>query len=154
MGTKSWEYAKKSIKSLNRCYSLPLTDRHRWQDISKLMDYAPLINGTSWMSRVFANGPRDRSSIPGPVISKTPKWYLMPPCLTFSIIRYGSKVKWVNPVASSPTPWCCSYRKGSLLVTLDYGCQLYLLLEELYCELNYHDHKIIIQVNWPCNYHE
>ena len=38
------------------------------------------------------------------------KWYLMPPCLTLSIIRYGSRVKWGNPgkgVAPSPTP-CCS----------------------------------------------
>ena len=56
------------------------------------------------------------------------KWYLMPPCLTLSIIRYGSRVKWSNPgngVAPSPTPWCSSYRKGSLRVTLDYGRQLY-----------------------------
>ena len=56
------------------------------------------------------------------------KWYLMPPCLTFSIIRYGSRVKWSNPgkgVAPSPTPWCSSYRKRSLWITLDYGCQLY-----------------------------
>ena len=28
-------------------------------------------------------------------------------------------------VAPSPTPWCSSYRKGSLRVTLDYGRQLY-----------------------------
>ena len=34
------------------------------------------------------------------------KWYLMPPCLTHSIISYGSRVKWVNSkkgVAPSPT---------------------------------------------------
>ena len=31
-------------------------------------------------------------------------------------------------VAPSPTPWCSSYRKGSLRVTLDYGRQLYLLM--------------------------
>ena len=31
-------------------------------------------------------------------------------------------------VAPSSTPWCSSYRKGSLRVTLDYGCQLYLLI--------------------------
>ena len=58
------------------------------------------------------------------------KWYLMPPCLTLSIIRYISRVKWVNPgkgVVPSPTLWCCSYRKGSLRVTHDYSCQLYLL---------------------------
>ena len=45
------------------------------------------------------------------------KCYLMPPCLTFSIIRYESRVKWSNPgkrVAPSPTPRCCSYRKGRL----------------------------------------
>ena len=56
------------------------------------------------------------------------KWYLMPPCLTLSIVRYGSRVKWVNPgkgVAPSPTPWCSSYWKWNLRVTLDYGCQLY-----------------------------
>ena len=52
----------------------------------------------------------------------------MSPCLTLSIIRYGSRVKWSNPgkgVVPSPTPWCSSYRKGSLRVTLDYGRQLY-----------------------------
>ena len=26
-----------------------------------------------------------------------------------------------NGVVPSPTPWCSSYRKGSLRVTLDYG---------------------------------
>ena len=54
------------------------------------------------------------------------KWYLMPPCLKLSIIRYGSRVKWSNPgkgVAPFPTPWCSSYRIGSLRVTLDYGRQ-------------------------------
>ena len=59
------------------------------------------------------------------------KWYLMPPCLTLSIIRYGSWVKWSNPgkgVAPSPTPWCSSYRKGNLRVTLDYSRQLYLYI--------------------------
>ena len=49
------------------------------------------------MSKVFANGLGDRSSIPGQVIPKIQKWYLMPPCLTLSIIRYGSRVKWSNP---------------------------------------------------------
>ena len=54
----------------------------------------------------------------------------MLPCLTLKIIRYGSRVKWRNPgkgVAPFPTPWCSSYWKGSLRVTLDYGRQLYLL---------------------------
>ena len=42
------------------------------------------------------------------------KWYLMPPCLTLSIIRYGSRVKWSTPgkgVAPSPTPWCSKLSK-------------------------------------------
>ena len=45
------------------------------------------------MSKTFANGPGDRGSIPGGVIPKTQKWYLMPSCLTLSVIRYGSRVK-------------------------------------------------------------
>ena len=54
----------------------------------------------------------------------------MHPCLTLSIIRYASRVKWSNPgkgVASSPTPQCSSFWKGSLQVALDYSHQLYLL---------------------------
>ena len=49
------------------------------------------------MVRVFVNGPGDLGSIPGRVIPKSQKWYLMPPCLTLSIIRYVSRVKGVNP---------------------------------------------------------
>ena len=39
------------------------------------------------MFRVFANGPGDWGSIPGRVIPKNQKWYLIVPCLTLSIIR-------------------------------------------------------------------
>ena len=55
------------------------------------------------------------------------KRYLIPPCLTLSNIRYVSRVKWNNPgkrVAPSPKPWCRSYWKGSLLVTIDSAHQL------------------------------
>ena len=66
------------------------------------------------MSRVFTNGP----------------------CLTLSIIRYGSRVKWSNSgngVAPFPTLWCCSYWKGSLLVPLDYNRQLiYIYISMIY----------------------
>ena len=58
------------------------------------------------------------------------KWYLMLPCLTLSIIRYVSMVKWGDlgkGVAPSPTPRCSSYWKGSFRVALDYRGQLYLL---------------------------
>ena len=56
------------------------------------------------------------------------KWYLIPPCLTLSIIKYISRVKWSNPgkgVVPSPTPRCSSYWKGSLQVALNYSRQLY-----------------------------
>ena len=56
---------------------------------------------------------------------------MIPPCLTLSKIRYVSRVKWSNPekgVAPSSTPQCSSYWKGSLLVALDFGHQLYLIL--------------------------
>ena len=78
------------------------------------------------VGRVFANVPWDLGSIPGRVIPKTLKWYLIPPCLTLSNIRYVSRVKWSNPgkgVTPFTTPRCGSYWKESLLVTLDYGRQ-------------------------------
>ena len=76
------------------------------------------------VGRVFANGPGDLGSITGRVISKILKWYLIPPRLTLSNIRYVSRVKWSNPgkrVAPSPTPWWSSYWKGSHQVTVDYS---------------------------------
>ena len=45
------------------------------------------------------------------------KWYLIPLCLTLSIINYGSRVNWNNPGkggALSPTRRCCSFWKSSL----------------------------------------
>ena len=56
-------------------------------------------------------------------IKDSKKWYLIPPCLTLSIIRYISRVveQSGEGVAPSLTPWCSSYWKGSLQVTLDYG---------------------------------
>ena len=77
------------------------------------------------MVRKFANGLGDLGSIPGQIIPKTKK---IPPCLTLSITRYASRVKWSNPgngVAPSPSPLCSSYWKRSLRVILDYGRQLY-----------------------------
>ena len=92
-----------------------------------------LLTDIGMIVRVFTNGQGDLGSIPGRVIPKTQKWYLMSPCLTLSIIRYGSRVKWSNlenGVLPSPKPWCSSYRKGSPQVTLDYGRQLYFLLTD------------------------
>ena len=78
--------------------------------------------------RVFANGPGDLGSIPGRVIPKTQKMVLDASLLNTQHykVRIKGKVEqsWEG-VAPSPTPWCSSYRKGSLRVTLDYGRQLY-----------------------------
>ena len=41
---------------------------------------------------VFVNSPSDRGSVSGQIIPNAQKWYLMPLCLTLSIIRYGSRV--------------------------------------------------------------
>ena len=81
--------------------------------------------------RVFANGSGDLGSIPGRVIPKTQKMALDASLLNTQHykVRIKGKVEQSREgVVPSPTPWCSSYRKGSLRVTLDYGRQLYLLL--------------------------
>ena len=79
--------------------------------------------------RVFANGPGDLGSIPGRVIPKTQKMVLDASLLNTQHykVRIKGKVEQSREgVAPSPTPWCSSYRKGSLRVTLDNGRQLFL----------------------------
>ena len=83
--------------------------------------------------RVFANGPGDLSSIPGRVIPKTQKMVLNASLLNTQHykVRIKGKVEQSREgVVPSPTPWCSSYRKGSLRVTLDYGRQLYFSFTE------------------------
>ena len=83
------------------------------------------------VGRVFANGLGDLDSITGRVIPKTLNMVLDTSLLNTQQYKVRIKVKWSNPgkeVAPSPTPRCSSYWKGSLLVALDSGCQLYLLL--------------------------
>ena len=70
------------------------------------------------------------TGVQSPVTSyqKLLKSYLIPPCITLSNIRNVSRVKWNNSgkgVAPSLTHRCSSYSKGSPLVALDYGHQLY-----------------------------
>ena len=55
-----------------------------------LMSYS----GSKWfqvfiglLSRVYSNGREDQGLIPGRLLPKTQKWYLMPLCLTLSILR-------------------------------------------------------------------
>ena len=58
----------------------------------------------SMQVKVFAHGPRDLGYISGQVLPKNQKWYLIPPCLIFSIIRYVSRVKWSNPGKREKSP--------------------------------------------------
>ena len=81
--------------------------------------------------RVFANGPGDLGWIPGRVIPKTQKMVLDASLLNtqhYKVRIKGKAEQSREGVAPSHTPWCSSYRKGSLRVTLDYGRQLYLFL--------------------------
>ena len=90
--------------------------------LAQWVEYSPTIRET-WVQSQVAS------------YQRLWKWYLIPACLTLSNIRYVLRVKWSNPgkgVAPSATPWCSSYWKGSLLVALDYGRQLYL---HIHCEV-------------------
>ena len=69
--------------------------------------------------------------IPGRVIPKTLKMVLDTSLLNTQRykVRIKGKVEQSRKRSSAPlTPWCSSYWKGSLLVALDYGRQLYLRL--------------------------
>ena len=79
------------------------------------------------------------------------KWYLIPPCLTLSNIKYVSRVKCSNPgkgVAPFPTPRCGSYWKGSLRVTLDYSRQLYLYTTAISRPVHIHRLQYLIYWKW------
>ena len=78
------------------------------------------------MARAFANGPVDLGSIPGRVIPKTQK--MVPDASLLNTQHYKVRIKGKvgqsgKGVTPSSTPWCSSYRKGSLRVTLDYSHQ-------------------------------
>ena len=79
--------------------------------------------------RVFTNGPRDQGSIPGWVIPKTKKMVLDTSLLNTQHYKVWNKSKWSNPgnnVAPFPTPWCSSYWKVILTVSLDSGWPTYI----------------------------
>ena len=135
---KGWSILADSIMNSSSRSQEEVNDRCSGSHVAQLgktvlyyisNDIEPLYRLIGLVGREFANGPEDRGSIPGRVIPKTfKKWYLIPLCLTLSIIRYVSRVKWSNPgkgVAPSPTPRCSIYWKGSLLVALNYSRQLF-----------------------------
>ena len=67
--------------------------------LAKWVECSPMVRETWVQSRVAS-------------YQRLLKWYLIPPYLTLSNIRYVSRVKWNNPgkgVAPSPTPRCSSY---------------------------------------------
>ena len=96
----------------------------KYKRVHRRLSYIMIMIGLP--VRVFARQTGVQSQVES--YQRLKKWYLLPPCLTLSIIRYESRVKWNNPgkgVAPFHTRWCNSYWKGSLRVTLDYGRQLY-----------------------------
>ena len=108
-------YISHNDTTLGKCMSLTI--------ISSTMGKRP---AHFQVGRVFANGTGDLGSIPGRVIPETLKIVLDTSLLNTQRYKVLSKVKWSNPWKGEPhshTPRCSSYGKGSLLVTLDYGCQ-------------------------------
>ena len=110
-----------------------LKDKIRWhwfpqQSVdSNFGQFSNFINN-GLAVRVFANGPGDLGSIPGRVIPKTQKMVLDASLLNtqhYKVWIKGKVGQSREGVAPSPTPWCSSYRKGSLRVTLNYGRQLF-----------------------------
>ena len=80
---------------------------------------------------MFANGSRDRGLIPDRIILKTQKMVFDIFLLTTQHYKVCIKSKVDQSrkgLAPSPTTRCSSYCKGSLLVTLDNGRQLYLYI--------------------------
>ena len=105
--------------------------------------------------RVFANRPVDLGSIPGRVIPKIQKMVLDASLLNTQHykVRIKGKVE-QSREGVAPSPWCSSYRKGNLRVTLDYGRQLYFhlyiyiiiiqnILIRIYTYLYLHTHTYI-----------
>ena len=104
---------------------LPTTKQH-----SKGIFYIQLyvfLPDISIMVRVFANGS-------GSHTKESKKWYLMPPYLTLSIIKYGSRVKWVNPgkgVVPSCTLGVVAIEKGAFRSPLTTVVNNYMSLVKL-----------------------
>ena len=80
---------------------------------------------------VFANGPGELGSIQGRVIPKTLKIVLDTSFLNTQQFKVRIKGK-VELSRQYLTPRCRSYRKGSLLVILDYGHQFYFTFTRLH----------------------
>ena len=94
----------------------------------KSVPYIFIIGLIGLVGRLFANGPGDLSSIPRRVISKTLKMVLNTSLLNplQYKVRIKGKVEQSREISSAlPTSQCSWFPKGSLLVPIDYGCQLF-----------------------------
>ena len=87
------------------------------------------------VGRMFGNGPVDLGSIPGRVIPKTQKMVLDTSLLNtlhYKVCIKGKVEQSSKRSSAPPPPKCSSYWKRSLLVAIDYGCQLYSLFTYIY----------------------
>ena len=104
------------------------SDHHNKDDIYKWLTVMSHFIGL--VGRVFTSSPGDLGSIPGCVIPKTLKMVLDTSLLNtqqYKVCIKGKVEQSWERSSAFPTPKCSSYWKGSLLVALDYSCQLYLL---------------------------
>ena len=111
--TKSQRIFNVFVSSTCLLYTLPWKKTFKlpccFYELAKWLECSPMARETEVQSQVKS-------------YQRLKKWYLIPPCLTLSIIRDGSRVKWSNVgkgVARFLTPRCSSYQKVSLRVTLD-----------------------------------
>ena len=91
-------------------------------NINHSFSHKEVINSTTNSNSTFKMVWETRVQSPVESYQRLKKWHLVRLCLTLTIIKYGSRVKWNNPVNGVPTsttPRCGSYWKESLRVTLD-----------------------------------
>ena len=111
MRTKSPQSVKKSVNSLGYCYSLSLTDRYRWQDLSKLLkdglrsiDKCDLLNKdkvyfgsfpkSSWSMQLYAASITKVETMECLISKYTKRWLGVPNYLTnVALYRSSTKIK-------------------------------------------------------------
>jgi len=110
---------EKSVKSLGRCYSLPITDRHRWQDIIKQLKdglrsidkcdlinkdkiwciYFGLIPKLSWPMQIYEVSLTRVEKMERLISNYVKKWLGVPNSLT-NVALYSSSTKLKLPMVS------------------------------------------------------
>ena len=118
-GNKILMIRKKSVKSLGRCYSLPLTDRHCWQDLRKQLQnglcsidkcnfmnkdkiwciYFGLIPKLPWPSHIYEVSLTKVETMEWSISKFMKKWLGVPNSLT-NVALYSSSTKLKFPKLS------------------------------------------------------